>query len=472
MDGQINHKFDCMKEIKCPKCGAAISIDEADFAAILSQVRNEEFEADIRRKMADYDSRKKAEEEKKAAESLAQHQEELSKKQEEINALKLKLESYDEVKRMEVDKYRLEADNASKDAISRKDNEIAELKKELEGLKQAQKLEIENSLLKAKQQSDDALGQKKDEIVALRLELDKERQKALEKENALKEQFKVEREGLEKEVELYKNFKAKRSIKLLGESLEQHCYTLYTQLLLPVMPHATFVKDNEAVKEEGETKGTKGDFIFRDSEDGIEYLSIMFEMKNEGDESTNKKKNDAFFEKLDRDRKKKGCEFAVLVSMLELDNEMYNNGIVVAPGYEKMYVIRPDNFIPLITLLVQMSKRSLEARKALAIAQQKTIDVSTFEKDVEEVKRIFNQHAKNAHNRYAEAIKGIQDTIDKLQAVKAALETSSTHLINAGNKLDDLSVRRLTKKNPTMKVLFEQARAANGNEEEEGPEEQ
>ena len=461
-----------MKEIKCPKCGSVISIDEADFAAILSQVRNEEFDADIERFKASYDSQMKTEEARKAAESREKHQGELNQKQEEINALRQKLEGYDEVKRIEMDKYRLEADNASKDAIGQKDKEIAKLREEIEGLKQSQKLEIENSLLRAREQSEKVLGEKKDEIVFLQQELENERRKTLETEKSLKEQFKVEREGLEKEVELYKNFKAKRSVKLLGEDLEQHCYTLYTQMLLPVMPHATFIKDNEVVKEEGETKGTKGDFIFRDSEDGIEYLSIMFEMKNEGDESTNRKKNESFFEKLDKDRQKKGCEFAVLVSMLELDNEMYNNGIVVAPGYDKMYVIRPDNFIPLITLLVQMSKRSLETRKALAIAQQQTVDVTNFEKSVSEVKRIFNQHAKHAHDRYDDAIKDINETIDKLKAVKTALEKSSGHLIDAGNKLDDLSVRKLTRKNPTMKVLFEQARASNGKAEEEGPEEQ
>ena len=461
-----------MKEIKCPKCGTVISIDEADFAAILSQVRNDEFEAEIGRRMSDYDTRKRAEEAQKAAEDRAQHQGELGKKQAEIDALKLKLEGYDEVKRVEMDKYRLETDNASKDALGKKDNEIAELKKEIEGLKQAQKLEIENSLLKAKQASDRALGEKQNELVSLQSELASEKQKALEKENVLKEQFKGEKERLEKEVEMYKDFKAKRSVKLIGEDLEQHCNTLYNQMLRPVMPNATFVKDNDAVREEGETKGTKGDFIFRDSEDGIEYLSIMFEMKNEGDESANRKKNDSFFEKLDKDRKKKGCEFAVLVSMLELDNEMYNNGIVVAPGYDKMYVIRPDNFIPLITLLVQMSRRSLETRKALEIAQQQSMDVTNFEKNVNEVKRIFNQHAKNAHARYDEAINGIQSTIEKLQAIKAALETSSTHLINAGNKLEDLSIKKLTRNNPTMKALFEQARAAGGASEEEGPEEQ
>ena len=461
-----------MKEIKCPKCGTVISIDEADFAAILSQVRNDEFEAEIGRRMSDYDTRKRAEEAQKAAEDRAQHQGELGKKQAEIDALKLKLEGYDEVKRVEMDKYRLETDNASKDALGKKDNEIAELKKEIEGLKQAQKLEIENSLLKAKQASDRALGEKQNELVSLQSELASEKQKALEKENVLKEQFKGEKERLEKEVEMYKDFKAKRSVKLIGEDLEQHCNTLYNQMLRPVMPNATFVKDNDAVREEGETKGTKGDFIFRDSEDGIEYLSIMFEMKNEGDESANRKKNDSFFEKLDKDRKKKGCEFAVLVSMLELDNEMYNNGIVVAPGYDKMYVIRPDNFIPLITLLVQMSRRSLETRKALEIAQQQSMDVTNFEKNVNEVKRIFNQHAKNAHDRYDEAINGIQSTIEKLQAIKAALETSSTHLINAGNKLEDLSIKKLTRNNPTMKALFEQARAAGGASEEEGPEEQ
>ena len=405
-----------MKEIKCPKCGSIIKVDDTDFAVILNQVRTEEFNAELERRIKDMTKAQKAEEAKRAAETNTLHQRELSGKEQEIAALKQQIAGWEESKRVE----------------------------------------LEAAKLKARQEVADTMEKKDSEITRLRTEAANEKQNALVREQALKDKFRAEKEGLEKEVDLYKNFKAKRSVKLLGEDLEQHCYNLYNQTLLPVMPNATFEKDNEAVKEDGETKGSKGDFIFRDKEDGVEYISIMFEMKNEGDETTTKHKNADFFDKLDRDRKKKGCEFAVLVSMLELDNEMYNNGIVVAPGYEKMYVVRPDNFLSIVTLLIQTSKNALEAKKQLVAARNQSADLSHFEDQLNAFREGFGKNVLNAKKKYDEAIKGIDNSIKTLEGIKKALQVSAGHLGAAENKVESLTVKKLSKGNPTVAALLKE----------------
>lgn len=426
-----------MKEIKCPNCGTVITVDDAAFAALLSQVRTEEFDAEVAHRVAQIDQLRKAEEAKKAA----------------IDAAKAAQEAA-----------------LHSQALSEKDVKIAALQQQIEVWNRNKALEVATIRLQAKQDAFDALAKKDEEITRLLTENANERRSAAEHEQALREKHQAEKEGLEKEVEWYKNFKAKRTVKLLGESLEQHCYTLYNQLLLPVMPNACFEKDNDAVREEGETKGTKGDFIFRDKEDGVEYISIMFEMKNEGDETATKHKNADFYDKLDKDRRKKGCEFAVLVSMLEPDNELYNNGIVVAPGYEKMYVVRPDNFIPLITLLVQTSKKALEYKKQLVEARSQRIDISRFEESIDLFKAGFTRNYDLASRQFQTAIDEIDKTIKHLEAVKENLTKSENNLRLANKKVEDLSIKKLTKGNPTMSAVFEQARTQKA--AEEGPDEQ
>ena len=424
-----------MKEIKCPKCGTAITVSDADFADILSQVRTEEFNSEVERRVTEMQQLQKAKEAQKAAEEEARHNKALSAKEQEIAALKQQLKGWEQNKGLEIDTIRLQAKQEVASAVAKKEEEL----------------------------------RKKDaEITKLVTAAAAERQNISERERAMVEKFQAEKEGLEKEVELYKNFKAKRSVKLLGEDLEQHCYALYNQMLLPVMPNATFDKDNESVREEGESARTKGDFIFRDKEDGIEYISIMFEMKNESDVSTNKHRNADFYAKLDSDRKKKGCEYAVLVSMLELDNDLFS-GINVVPGYEKMYMVRPDNFLSIITLLVQAAKNSLDAKKQLAVAKSQTADVTHFEEQLEDFKNKFSKNVLNAKNRYDDAIKGIDDTIDKLQKIKDALKLSAGHLDTAEKKLDDLTIKKLTFKNPTMKAAFDAAKAKRA---ADGPDEQ
>ena len=440
-----------MKEIKCPNCGTVITVDDADFAAILNQVRTEEFDAEVNRRIEEAKRLLKAEEDRKAALDAA-----------------------------EAAKAAAKLDARHKEDLSRKDLEIEKLRQQIAGWEQGKKLELETIRLRAEQKSVDALNRKEAELRKKDEEINRlisdaatERKNAAERVQAILETHKVEKESLEKEVELYKNFKAKRSVKLLGEDLEQHCYTLYNQMLLPVMPNATFIKDNVAVKEGDETKGTKGDFIFRDKEDGVEYITIMFEMKNESDTATSKKKNADYFDKLDKDRKKKDCEFAVLVSMLEMDNDLYNNGIVSVPGYEKMYVVRPDNFIPIITLLVQTSKKALSYKKELAVAKNQSVDLSKFEDQLLAFKDGFSKNVANAKKKYDEAIKGIDTTIETLSKIKESLRISANHLTAANNKADDLTIRKLTYNNPTVKAGIEEARAKKARQaKEEGPDEQ
>ena len=388
-----------MKEIKCPNCGTVITVDDADFAAILNQVRTEEFDAEVNRRIEEAKRLLKAEEDRKAALDAA-----------------------------EAAKAAAKLDARHKEDLSRKDLEIEKLRQQIAGWEQGKKLELETIRLRAEQKSVDALNRKEAELRKKDEEINRlisdaatERKNAAERVQAILETHKVEKESLEKEVELYKNFKAKRSVKLLGEDLEQHCYTLYNQTLLPVMPNATFLKDNVAVKDGDETKGSKGDFIFRDKEDGVEYISIMFDMKNESDDAVNKKKNADYFDKLDKDRKKKDCEFAVLVSMLEMDNDLYNNGIVSVPGYEKMYVVRPDNFIPIITLLVQTSKKALSYKKELAVAKNQSVDLSKFEDQLLAFKDGFSKNVANAKKKYDEAINGIDTTIETFSKIKESM---------------------------------------------------
>ena len=414
-----------MKEIKCPKCGTAITVNDADFADILSQVRTEEFNAELERRVTEVRQLQMAKEAQKSAEETARHKEAISAKDREIAALQQRLEGWEQNKGLEIETLRLKAQKDISDAVAKKEEQLREKEAEINRLVSAAAAE---------------------------------RQSVAEREQAMAEKFQAEKEGLEKEVELYKNFKAKRSVKLLGEDLEQHCYALYNQILLPVMPNASFEKDNESVKEDGETSGTKGDFIFRDKEDGVEYLSIMFEMKNEGDVSATRHRNADFYAKLDSDRRKKGCEYAVLVSMLELDNDLFS-GINVVPGYEKMFMVRPDQFIPIITLLVQSAKNSLEAKKQLVAARSQSMDLTKFEDQLIAFRDAFGKNVINAKKKYDEAIDGIDKSIKTLESIKKALQVSAGHLDAAENKVEALTIKKLTKGNPTVSAMIEEARA-------------
>ena len=405
-----------MKELKCPKCGSIFTVDESDYADIVSQVKNAEFNSEVDRRLKELAKQQAIQQqanELKADQKLQAQQLEFNKlmaeKENEIIRLKADLENGESKIRVAV----LQEQNKSKDQLQKKDQKIAELKNEL-------------------------------------TVKDKEAQT---REQNLKENYTLQLQEKQTQIDYYKDLKTRLSTKMVGETLEQHCSTQFNTTIRPLMPNAYFEKDNDA------SEGSKGDFIFRDFDDDFDYISIMFEMKNENDTTQTKHKNEDFLKKLDEDRRKKGCEYAVLVSLLEPDNETYNTGIVdVSYKYEKMYVIRPQFFIPIITLLVQAAKKSLDYKRQLVIAQSKEVDVTNFENKLMEFKEKFGNNVKDAHNRFHDAIAAIDKSIADLQKVRENLLKSDDHLRLANDKVEGLTIHKLTYKNPTMKAKFDEAR--------------
>ena len=420
-----------MKELKCPKCGSVFSVDEADYAFILSQVKNQEFEAELRRRITEIDSRHKAEQQLASA-----------KKEAEIAQLRSRLEAIAAQK-----------DSEKNLALAAKEQQIARLNATIE----QHQSNLQIALLNKQREAQEIIQRKDSQIQQLKSDANLEKSQAQIRESELIKRHQHELQAKQELVEYYKDLKTRMSTKMVGETLEIHCSTLFNQLLRPVMPFAYFEKDNDA------TDGTKGDFIFRDSEGDTEYVSIMFEMKNEMDTTATKHKNEDFLKKLDEDRRKKNCEFAVLVSLLEPESELYNGGIVdMSHRYPKMYVIRPQFFIPLITLLVQTSKKSLEYKRQLLLAQSKEVDVTNFENKLLDFKTKFGRHYELASKKFDDAIKQIDDTIAKLLKVKENLLGSENNLRMANQDTEELTIRKLTYKNPTMKTKFDEARKNNG----------
>ena len=377
-----------MNEIKCPNCGKVFQIDESDYESIVRQIRNSEFEKELSSREIQYTK------DKESAVKLAEAhlKEELS------------------------------------NSINKKDLEISELKSKLELAKSQNELEIQKAVADA---------DKKISELEIRSKETKESY-----ENKLKDK--------DEQIAYYKDFKARQSTKMIGESLEQHCFNEFNKLR-PLFPNSYFDKDNDA------RTGSKGDFIFRDyDDDKNEIVSIMFEMKNEADETATKHKNEDFLKELDKDRREKNCEYAVLVSLLEADNEYYNEGIVdVSHLYPKMYVIRPQFFIPLITLIRNLSNKSLEYRKELEMVRNQNIDITHFEDNINAFKEGFGRNFKLASERFNKAIEEIDKTIDHLQKTKEALLSSENNLRLANNKAEDLTITKLTRNNPTMKEMFD-----------------
>ena len=465
-----------MKELKCPNCGQVFQVDEADYASIVSQVKNAEFDAEVDRRLAELHERHKAEQELATAKTeqsfqkqLSSKEVELSNKDAEISRLKSSAESElakvkgekdAEIARLKSQLENIEAQKKSELtlALAEKDKTIAQLKSTIEQSDNKMQLAVMEERSKAQQ----AVQQKENEITQLRTSVELEKREAQIHEAALVKRHEDELRMKQEQVDYYKDLKTKMSTKMVGETLEQHCSIEFEQYIRPMMPNAYFDKDNDA------SDGTKGDFIFRDSEDGTEYISIMFEMKNEMDTTATKHKNDDFLKKLDEDRKKKGCEFAVLVSLLEAENDLYNNGIVNKSHlYPKMYVIRPQFFVPFINLLVQASKKSLEYKKQLILAQSKEVDVTNFEAKMEDFKNKFGRHYELASKKFEDAVKQIDDTIAKLLKIKENLLGSENNLRLAQQDTQDLTIRKLTYKNPTMKAKFDEARLAEGRQIED-----
>ena len=465
-----------MKELKCPNCGQVFQVDEADYASIVSQVKNAEFDAEVDRRLAELHERHKAEQELATAKTeqsfqkqLSSKELELSNKDAEISRLKSSAESElakvkgekdAEIARLKSQLENIEAQKKSELtlALAEKDKTIAQLNSTIEQSDNKMQLAVMEERSKAQQ----AVQQKENEITQLRTSVELEKREAQIHEAALVKRHEDELRMKQEQVDYYKDLKTKMSTKMVGETLEQHCSIEFEQYIRPMMPNAYFDKDNDA------SDGTKGDFIFRDSEDGTEYISIMFEMKNEMDTTATKHKNDDFLKKLDEDRKKKGCEFAVLVSLLEAENDLYNNGIVNKSHlYPKMYVIRPQFFVPFINLLVQASKKSLEYKKLLILAQSKEVDVTNFEAKMEDFKNKFGRHYELASKKFEDAVKQIDDTIAKLLKIKENLLGSENNLRLAQQDTQDLTIRKLTYKNPTMKAKFDEARLAEGRQIED-----
>ena len=437
-----------MKELKCPKCGNVFQVDEADYASIVSQVKNAEFEAEIQHRLAEMNKRLTAEQQLATSRTEQSFQAQLSKKDlligekdTEIERLKMQLQNIESKKQSELTL-----------ALAEKDQTIAQLNSTI--AQNNDKLQL--AVMEERNKAQQSIQKKETELSQLRTALELEKREAQIHESALVKRHEDELRMKQEQVDYYKDLKTRMSTKMVGETLEQHCSIEFEQYIRPMMPNAYFDKDNDAAD------GTKGDFIFRDSEDGTEYISIMFEMKNEMDTTATKHKNDDFLKKLDEDRRKKGCEFAVLVSLLEADNDLYNNGIVNKNHlYPKMYVIRPQFFVPFINLLVQASRKSLEYKKQLALAQSKEVDVTNFEQKIEDFKSKFGRHYQLASNKFEAAIKDIDATIAKLQKVRDELLGSENNLRLANQDTENLTIRKLTYNNPTMKAKFEEARKTN-----------
>ena len=462
-----------MKELKCPKCGSIFQVDEAEYASIVNQIKNAEFESEIARRMAEIEARHKTEQELASTKSRQEFQSELNKKERiigeketeiarlkgdnaaELSKIKGDMES--EIARLKSQLERIEAEknNEITKALAERDKTIAQLNSTIAQSDNMLKIAVMEERNKAQV----ATQAKENEIMQLRTAAELEKREAQINEAAIRKQHEEQIRMFQEQVNYYKDLKSKMSTKMVGETLEQHCSIEFEQYVRPMMPGCYFEKDNDA------TFGTKGDFIFRDFEDGTEYISIMFEMKNEMDTTATKHKNDDFLKKLDDDRNKKECEFAVLVSLLEADNDLYNNGIVNKSHlYPKMYVIRPQFFVPFINLLVQTSKKTLEYKKQLLLAQSKEVDVTNFESKIEEFKTKFGRHYDLASRKFEEAIKQIDDTIAKLTKVKENLLGSGNNLRLAQQDTDDLTIKKLTYKNPTMKAKFDEARQARENQ--------
>ena len=446
-----------MQEINCPNCGKVFQIDEADYAKLVSQVRDKEFSKEMEFRIQHYEEEKnsainlaKAEEKRRHAELLNRTREDLNKeiadKDMELAELKAKIQQFELEKSMAIKN----AEDAKESILQKKDAEIAELRAKQLTWDTEKKL----ALSEAEQRKIQEISSKDMEIANLEAKIKQNEIASKSEQDNIRQQYEIQLKAKEDEVAFYKDFKARQSTKMIGESLERFCEDEFNKIRATGFQNAYFEKDNDA------SSGTKGDYIFREAdEDGIEIVSIMFEMKNEADETATKHRNENFFDKLDKDRKEKKCEYAVLVSMLEADSEYYNTGIVdVSHRFEKMYVIRPQFFIPLITMLRNASLKSLEAKKELALVQAQNIDITNFERNMNTFKDGFEKNYRVASEKFAKAIEEIDKTIDHLQKVKEGLIGSERNLRLANDKAQDLTIRKLTWNNPTMKKKFEEAR--------------
>jgi hypothetical protein len=427
-----------MNEIKCPNCGKVFTIDESDYNSIVKQIKDHEFQKEIEIQKQQYIQ------EKESAVKLAEADVE-KKLSEQINNLKLEKSALEsQLKSSELEKESIK--NNTKNEIEKEyTSKINELTNENSKLQSELILKDSQNQLAIKE----AVTERDKNIDSLKSQIELEQKEYQLKEKSLKENYDNQLKQKEEMIEYYKDLKTSLSTKMVGETLEQHCNVEFNKLR-PLFPNAYFEKDNDA------RTGSKGDFIYRDyDEDGIEIVSIMFEMKNESDTTATKHKNEDFFKELDKDRKEKGCEYAVLVSLLEKDNELYNAGITdVSYKYDKMYVIRPQSFISIITLLRSASLNALQYKKQLIEVRNTNIDIANFEDDMNKFKDAFSKNYALASKKFNDAIEEIDKSIDHLQKIKDALISSDRNLRLANDKASDLSIKRLVSKNKTMARAF------------------
>ena len=510
-----------MNEIKCPNCGKVFSVDEASYASVVNQVRTREFQADVERRVKEVEKQQellrkseRLQTEQGFQQQMNAKEQELEKRNAEIARLEEQLKGVAISTQAEYEKRLAEKDiemahvEAERDAlIQKKEQELSSLNEQTQGEARARQLENEKKLaekdsqiarleeqiksialskqsefarllaakeaeilqlqgqvaqsqsqtqvavLKEQNRANQIIQSRESEISTWKERLDAERNDSLRREQEIRQSYESQLRQKQDMVDYYKDLKIRLSTKMVGETLEAHCNTLFNTTIRPIMPQAYFEKDNDA------STGSKGDFIFRDFDGDFEYISIMFEMKNEMDETATKHRNEDFLKKLDEDRRTKGCEFAVLVSMLEPDSELYNTGIVdMSHRYPKMYVIRPQFFIPIITLLVQTSKKSIALQRQLVLAQSQSVDVTNFESKLNDFKERFSNNYRLASEKFQKAIQEIDKSIDHLQKIKANLLGSENNLRIANNKAEELTIKKLTYQNPTMKAKFDEAR--------------
>ena len=435
-----------MKEIKCPHCNKVFQVDDSDYASILSHIKEEEVTRLVNEKLSEVKELENKQKEVELEKQSSSYEKELSRLKNENTILQAILDSADKEQSLKINE--VNEENAKK--LKEKELEILNLTNKVNNAENDKKIALQQLEIKKNEE----ISNKTNKIIELEGEIKNVKTEAQNEKNELTLKYKNELNNKDEEIALYKDKKAKLNVKLLGEDLEQHCMNSFNAVRMQGFQNAYFEKDNDS------SNGSKGDFIYRETTpEGAEIISIMFEMKNEAEDSSTKHKNENFYEKLDKDRKAKGCEYAVLVSMLELDNDYFNAGIVdVSYKYEKMFVVRPNCFIPIITLLRNAAYKNIEIKNQLVALKEQNIDITNFEDKLNVFKEKVDANYQKAKKSFFTAIDEIDATIKHLQKVKESLLSSDNNLRLASERINDLTIRKLTYGNPTMKRMFEEAK--------------
>ena len=464
-----------MAEITCPKCHATFTISEEEYKSIRAQLRDQEFVAALHEREQAFEQNMQNAVRIAKTEADAEAQRRIAEKEARIAALAAQIKAAEAAKssalneitaqkdseitslKAQIETKQTEQELAVKNAVAQKEAEIAKLNAQIEANKTEQELAVQRAV----SEKTGELSRKDLEIEKLKGQLDNKEKEAELAQNTLKASYEQQLELKDEQIGQLKDFKAKQSTKMVGESLEVYCKNEFDKIRAIGFQNATFEKDNKVSE-----SGSKGDFIFREAEEGVEFISIMFEMKNEMDTTATTHKNEDFFKELDKDRKEKKCEYAVLVTLLEPENELYNNGIVdVSHKYEKMYVVRPQFFIPIITLLRNAARNSLQYRKELVAVRNQNIDITNFETKLNEFKDKFDRDCRLADKNFEDAISDIDKTIKNLEKIKKELQLTVSHLKLADNKLQDITIKKLARGNPTMAAKFAELKTESPDEE-------